>query len=79
MWWNHTELTRNCPVGLLPHAENWSEEVWSSRNTPKCTLGLLPPTSQWFEELAISSEFGVVRPHQTSVMKGEASLQGRFQ
>ena len=34
MWSNNPKLTRNCPVGLLPHAEKWFEEVRSGRTTP---------------------------------------------
>ena len=33
VWLNHTELTRNCPVGLLPHAEKLFEEVRCGRTT----------------------------------------------
>ena len=34
VWSNHPELTRNCTVGLLPHAEKWLEEVRSGQTTP---------------------------------------------
>ena len=59
---NHPELTRNCPVGLIPPASQAVScefgvvrrgSMWS--NHPEliqnCPVGLLSPASQWFEEV----------------------------
>ena len=58
VWSNYPELTRNCPVGLIPLAAKWFEEVRCGRRE------YLPedarpdsPSSQWF---------GAIRPHRTS-------------
>ena len=34
MWLNHPELIRNCPVGLLPPATQWYEQVRCGRTSP---------------------------------------------
>ena len=49
------ELTRNCPVGLLPPAAKWFEDVQCGRTTPNsrrlCTPKLPCPAANWFEEV----------------------------
>ena len=55
VWSNHPELTRNSPVGLIPLAAKWSEEVRCGQNHPEltrnCPVGLIPLAAKWFEEV----------------------------
>ena len=60
MWSNHPELTRNCPVGLLPPASQWFEEVWCGRTTPNSL-----ETAFFLKQQSGSRRVGVVEPPRT--------------
>ena len=52
VWSNHPKLTRNCPVGLLPPASQWFEEVRCGRTTPNSLdTALWAFFPLWFEEV----------------------------
>ena len=66
VWSNRLELSRTCPVGLLPpNTVVRVGSVWSNHSelTLTCPVGLLSPSSV---VRGGSSKFGAVRPHRTS-------------
>ena len=63
VWSNHPELTRTCPIGLLPPAAKWFEEVRCGRNTPNSLKTALWACFPLYH--SGSRRFSVVEPPQT--------------
>ena len=63
VWSNHPELTRTCPIGLLPPAAKWFEEVRCGRTTPNSLKTALWACFPLYH--SGSRRFSVVEPPQT--------------
>ena len=77
MWWNHPELTQNCPVGLIPQAAKWFEEVRHCRTTQNSLETALFPLHHSGSRRSCGR--GVVEPPPVLQEKGEKGLQGSFE